>query len=226
MLVLVVGSEGSLGKIFVQAALGKGNNVIPFMAPDTKDATHILDLSSISQIEIALDQIELSNLTSACLVFCSGVFDGASNPENSPSWLEKSLQINLLGPMQMSIGFIKRCLIKSVSPRVVFVGSAAASTGSKDIAYGTSKAGIVGLIRSLSKSYANKGASVLGISPGLFPSGMSSTQSNERKQRAIASTHIERQIEIEEVLAALLFAVFEAPNAMTGSMISVSGGQL
>lgn len=123
-------------------------------------------------------------------------------------------------------GFVERLRFSGKSGRIVVVSSAAAHVGSHDLGYGIAKAGLSGLVRSMSKKYAREGISIIGIEPGIFDSKMSAQQSEARRQEAIRQTHLGRPLIIDEIVATTHYAIFEAPDALTGTFIKPNGGQV
>jgi NAD(P)-dependent dehydrogenase (short-subunit alcohol dehydrogenase family) len=224
------------GIIVIGAAGGLGRKVIPLLVPHVnimlpldrigQPEIQYLDLADWESVERLLAAIPISRSSKWGMVIASGVYDGGDLPNRSPSYLEHSLAVNLLRPVQLAVGFAERLVSLSGIGRIVVVTSAAAYVGSRDIAYGTSKAGLIGCVRSLSKVYANGGVSCLGVAPGLFPSPMSAGQSVPRSSAGRAAEHLSRGTLLEEVASATAYALLEAPESMTGSIIQISAGAI
>ena len=109
--------------------------------------------------------------------------------------------------------------------RIVIVGSTAGFVGSRDIGYGISKSGLNGLVLSMSKCFAKKNITVIGVNPGIFESAMSTSVSKQRQQSVISNTHLKRAGTISEISNTVLYAALTAPDFLTGSLININGGQ-
>lgn len=225
---VVVGAAGSLGAAFLRAI---GNqSALQFLfdkEADPKLGIRPCDLASRIEIELALEAIPLHTCDMWRVLMTAGVYCGG-NASKPSSWSEtrESLEINLVGVVQFVAGFVERVRHKSKRARIGVVSSAAALVGSHDLGYGVAKAGLFGLVRSVSKQHARHGITIIGINPGLFDSAMSVRQSRERREAAIGSAHLARAIDVEEVVSCTRYAVFDAPDALTGTFLSPNGGQV
>lgn len=185
------------------------------------------DFSNRSQIRATIDTLPIFNYKKVIFVSCIGKF--GDETFNSFSFEEESLyeniQVNLVGIAHFMIAAIKRCLTQNIPTRVIIVGSAAAYVGSRDIAYGIAKAGLNGLVLSLSKSLSSQNSVVIGVNPGIFESTMSQGVSSERQSQAIESTHIKRKGRLKEIANFVTYVAFDAPDYLTGSILNINGGQ-
>lgn len=224
---IVMGAAGTLGSAFTEAARPFSREI--FLYDRLENAAKDIrgcDLSSDAEVLSTIQEIGERLHGRVGIVLASGLFDGTTQPLTS-HWCQTqvSLEINLNSLTRVAVEVSKMLVKNCCSGRVVIVSSAAARVGSEDIGYGVAKAGLDGLVRSLSKAFAKSGITSIGVAPGYFQSSMSARQSPERQSRAIASSHLGRAVDVDEVVKVLGFALFEAPDAMTGSILSVSAGQ-
>lgn len=223
---VVVGAAGALGESCCAAAGSRAEVILRFdEKEDANKGVLGCDLQDDAQIQKALSAIPFSQAEKWHLLVTSGIYTGN---KTSLDWvdLRKSLNINLIGVTLFVTGFVQSLLSYGHRARIVVVSSAAARVGSRDIGYGTAKAGIEGLVRSLSKAYAASGVTTLGLAPGIFASKMSDGQAAERVTAAVDATHLKRMARLEEISACAMFLVFEAPDALTGTFMSPNGGQV
>ncbi|MDJ0557391.1 MAG: SDR family oxidoreductase [Microcoleaceae cyanobacterium MO_207.B10] len=185
------------------------------------------DFKDRNKIRETIEKIPVEKYQKHLVVSCIGTF--AEPTFNSTVFEEEkiyeSIQVNLIGTSHFVIGLLKKCLAKNIQNRVVIVGSAAAYVGSRDIGYGVAKAGLNGLVLSLSKSLSSKESVIIGINPGIFESKMSKGVSVERQNQAVESTHIKRKGRIEEIANFVKYVAFDAPDYLTGSILNINGGQ-
>lgn len=226
---IVLGAKGTLGKAFSDAAIGRNTPMNIHLLDKTPEPLSFIkecDLSSPHSITIALNNIDFTESEHWRILVATGIYNGIA-PTTNWSEISSTLQVNLMGVSQFVIGSAEKLKEANKTGRIVVVSSAAASVGSRDIGYGISKAGLTGLVRSVSKQCARDGISIIGVAPGVFDSTMSrQNQSAERRDDAIKANHLGRNLNLEEVVASTSFAVFEAPDAMTGTFINPNGGQV
>ena len=96
----------------------------------------------------------------------------------------ETVQVNLLGVAQFMLTLLHQPATRRMRVKVIIVGSTASYVGSRDVGYGVAKAGLNGLVISLSKCLASQGPAIIGINPGIFTSPMSSSVSEERQHQA------------------------------------------
>ncbi|RDH43367.1 SDR family NAD(P)-dependent oxidoreductase [Zooshikella ganghwensis] len=189
----------------------------------------MLDFSQTSIQQIG-QELPLDFSGELVFISCIGRFGDRKDKHQGRSRLSTTdvlaqINVNLMYVTSFCCEVINRCLYSGGKCRIVIVGSSAAWVGSRDIGYGIAKAGLNGLVLSLSKSFATQGITVLGVNPGIFDSLMANNVSPERQQDAIRSTHIKRAGQVDEIASVLNYAALEAPDYMTGAILSVNGGQ-
>lgn len=229
---IVLGAKGSLGSAFLEAAadhkkLKKAHVHLLDRLPDPSIFIKPCDLSSSSSINIALEEIDFSQSSHWRVLVATGIYNGKVSDCTDWNEVSASLQVNLIGLSQFVIGAVDKIKKSEKTARIAIVSSAAASVGSRDLGYGIAKAGITGLVRSISKQTARDGITVIGIAPSLFKSNMSETdQSQDRRQDAINQNHLGRSLELKEIVKTAFFAVYKAPDALTGTFLNPNGGQV
>lgn len=222
---VVVGAEGALGKGFLAAAEARCDLVYRLDLA-LADGVIACDLRDEQQIRSALETLPISRADFWHLLVTSGYYAGSGPTSLAWPELKESLQANLIGVTLLAARFVELVREHDARARIVLVSSAAARVGSQDIGYGVAKAGIEGLVRSLSKSYAKLGISTIGLAPGIFASRMSEQQNPERARAAIEATHIKRMAELQDIVKCALFLAFDAPDSLTGTFVSPNGGQI
>lgn len=225
-LAMILGARGTLGNA-VRKAVPPGFEIIA-IDREPSDEEHILgcDVRNRQAIRNFVQSLQIADFKHIVLICSVGIFASPTFERNfDEDALCDSLSVNLVGVAQFVCSMAQRALDLDTSLRVVVVTSAASDVGSVDVGYGTSKAGLCGLVKSLSKCLASRGDVVIGVSPGIFDSPMASSVSADRQNSAALSTHCKRKGTVEEIRNVVLFSAFEAPPYMTGSIIRVNGGQ-
>jgi 3-oxoacyl-[acyl-carrier protein] reductase len=116
-------------------------------------------------------------------------------------------------------------MLKARWGRIVNVASAAALRGNAgQAAYSASKAGLVGMTKSLAREVGGRGITVNAVCPGFVATRMTEPQSEEIRQRYIDMTPAGRFGSPEEVAAVIAFLAGPEASYVNGATIAVDGG--
>jgi NAD(P)-dependent dehydrogenase (short-subunit alcohol dehydrogenase family) len=91
--------------------------------------------------------------------------------------------------------------------------------------YSASKAGIIGLTRTLARELGPRGINVNCVAPGLVRTEMTAKLPKEILERAVAETALGRIAEPEDVARVVVFLCSDRARHVTGEVIRVDGGQ-
>ena len=109
--------------------------------------------------------------------------------------------------------------------RIIFLGSVVGSTGQAGQAnYAASKAGLVGLARSLASEFASRNVTVNVVAPGPVATDMFAAVSDDARGAIESAVPLGRLAEPSEVAAAVQYLASDAAGYVTGAVIPVDGG--
>jgi 3-oxoacyl-[acyl-carrier protein] reductase len=115
-------------------------------------------------------------------------------------------------------------MLKSRWGRIVNVASAAALRGNAgQTAYSASKAGLVGMTRSLAREVASRGITVNAVCPGFVETAMTAHGGEEMRSRFVEMTPAGRLGTAEEIAAVIAFVAGPEAGFVNGAVIAVDG---
>ena len=109
--------------------------------------------------------------------------------------------------------------------RIINITSVVAEAGNAGQAnYAASKAGLIGLTKSLAQEMASRGVTVNAIAPGFIDTDMTAALSPEWKEKLLAAIPLGRLGKPEDIAAAVRFLASEEAGYITGHVLNVNGG--
>lgn len=138
--------------------------------------------------------------------------------------LQKTLAVNLGGAIASAKGALKYMMKKRFG-RVIFLSSVVGESGNGgQTAYAASKAGLLGVTKSLAKEYASRSITVNAVSPGYIATDMTSALNDAQREAMLKEVPLARPGLAEEVGATIAFLASDEAAYITGQTIRVNGG--
>ena len=232
--ILITGASGGIGDELVNKFVSLGGNVI-----GTGTKTEKLDLlkkkysnikvkkfdiSEHSRIEEFIDDVNLELGGLDILVNNAGAnADNLSLRMKEEEW-KKIIDINLTSTFLLSKSAIKK-MLKNKFGRIVNVTSIVGHTGNLGQAnYAASKAGIIGMSKSLAIEYAKKNITINCVSPGFIQSNMTMNIAEKVKMYLTSRIPMGRLGTGEDVSNCVAFLSSSQASYITGETIHVNGG--
>lgn len=238
--VIVTGGTRGLGRAMSLAFLGAGARVLATYHGNQEAAaaledeaaplagslsTHRFDVGDPEAVEAFWEKTEeLAPDGIQVLVNNSGIRrDGIVAMMSAADW-ERVIETNLSGGFHMSKHAVQN-MMRQRYGRILFISSPAGRFGFEGQGnYSASKAGQIGLARSLSKEVAKRGITVNCISPGFIDTELLSDLPEAQAAEYKKSVPMRRFGKPEEVAHTALFLASKEASYITGATLEVSGG--
>jgi len=151
--------------------------------------------------------------------------DGLSMRMPMEDW-DLVLNTNLKGAFNF-IQAVMRPMIKQRSGRIINISSIAGLTGNAGQAnYSASKAGLIGLTKTLARELASRGITVNAVAPGLIETDMTTVLSDEIRQAILQKVPLGKLGEPDDIAGAVAYLASAEAKYITGQVLTVDGGMV
>ena len=151
--------------------------------------------------------------------------DGLSMRMPVEDW-DTVLNTNLKGAFNF-VQALMRPMIKQRSGRIINISSVSGLIGNAGQAnYSASKAGLIGLTKSLARELASRGITVNAIAPGLIETDMTGVLSDEVRQAILEKIPLGKLGQPDDIAAAVAYLASAEAKYITGQVLAVDGGMV
>lgn len=182
------------------------------------------DVRSSTDVEAAFDRIESELGPVEILVSNAGVTRDGLILKMGEDAFTDVIDANLTAAFRVAKRASKG-MIRARRGRIIFVGSVVGLLGSAGQAnYAASKAGLVGLARSLAREFASRAITVNVVAPGPVETEMTATLGPERLAELSAAVPLARIASADEIAGTIAFLASDDAAYITGAVLPVDGG--
>jgi 3-oxoacyl-[acyl-carrier protein] reductase len=183
-----------------------------------------LDVTSAESVKNAFAQAEKAFGPIEILVNNAGVTKDGLAMRMSPEAWSEVLDTNLTGAFRC-IQAVMRGMMKARWGRIINISSVVGLSGNPGQAnYVSSKAGLIGLTKSLAQELGSRNITVNAVAPGFIETAMTQALSDEARQAIAAKIPLGRIGDPSEIAHAVCFLAADEAGYITGHTLSVNGG--
>jgi 3-oxoacyl-[acyl-carrier protein] reductase len=225
--VLVTGGNRGIGLAVAQAFLALGDRVaVTHRGSGVSDGLLGIrcDVTDPAAVEAAYDEAEAAHGPVEVLVANAGITrDGLLLRMSDDDW-QSVIDTNLTGTFRL-VRRASKSMLRLRRGRMVLISSVVGLTGSAgQVNYAASKAGLVGLARSVARELGSRAITANVVAPGFVDTDMTAALPDTRRDEILSQIPLRRYATPAEVAGVVTWLASDAAAYVTGAVIPVDGG--
>jgi 3-oxoacyl-(acyl-carrier-protein) reductase len=225
--VLVTGGNRGIGLAIAREFEKAGNTVVvTHRSGEPPEGLHGVqcDVTDSAAVDAAFSQVESEHGPVEVLVANAGVTKDGLLMRMPEEAFTEVLDANLTGAWRVTQR-ATRGMMKARFGRLIYISSVVGLTGAPgQVNYAASKAGLIGMARSVARELGGRGVTANVVAPGYVDTEMTAELSDKRREELMAAIPLGRVATPEEIAKAVAFLASDDAGYITGAVLPVDGG--
>ena len=190
----------------------------------TKCLAFKLDVTDVESVDSVVKKIIHETGGIHILVNNAGITQDNLFLRMKPEQWTKVIDVNLNGVFHVTKAVI-RTMVKQHSGRIINISSVVGFSGNPgQVNYSSTKSGLIGFTKSLSREVGTRGITVNAVAPGFINTAMTQALNESQQQAILSQIPLGRMGEAEDIANAVTFLASEEASYITGTVLHVNGG--
>ena len=190
----------------------------------TKCLAFQLDVTDFESVESVVKKIVDETGGIHILVNNAGITQDNLFMRMKPEQWSQVIDVNLNGVFHVTKAVI-RTMVKQHSGRIINISSVVGFSGNPgQVNYSSTKSGLIGFTKSLSREVGTRGITVNAVAPGFINTEMTQALNESQQQAILSQIPLGRMGEAEDIANAVAFLASDEASYITGTVLHVNGG--